>query len=323
MNSSKKSTIKVNKINFACLNKDTKPSRYSSLSERHTATTTSRSSLRKNFSNNNIHLETKVTNFNSPCHHQISEKELLNRLKEEKKQNMMKLQVIQNRIKSIEKQKNDYMRLLNIFAAKVKKEEEGRNFINEIKMKVDEAKKEKEMNRLEKQHKVQKLRRKENQSKAKIEYKRNYHTLYSKKISQTQKMLNNALYQEYKEHMKNINHSKHNKIDTDILQSKITNLNASINKKNDIKTKLQQSIIETMKENEMLKEELSVMEKNEEVHLSQLKETISKKNILRRHMYQSLDFTDYSDNYYNLTCCVTQSNRNMSRSVSRERKNFY
>ena len=67
----------------------------------------------------------------------------------------------------IEKQQNDYMRLLNIFAAKVKKEEEGRNFINEIKMKVNEAKKEKEMNRLEKQHKVQKLRRKENQSKAK------------------------------------------------------------------------------------------------------------------------------------------------------------
>ena len=142
MNSSKKSTIKVNKINFASLNKDTKPSRYSSLSERHTANTTSRSSLRKNFSNNNIRLETKVTNFFSPCHHQISEKELLNRLKEEKKQNIMKLQVIQNRIKSIEKQQNDYMRLLNIFAAKVKKEEEGRNFINEIKMKVNEAKKE-------------------------------------------------------------------------------------------------------------------------------------------------------------------------------------
>ena len=179
------------------------------------------------------------------------------------------------------------------------------------------------MNRLEKQHKVQKLRRKENQSKAKIEYKKNYRTLYANKTSQTQKMLNNAIYQEYKEHMKNINHSKHNKIDTDILQSKITNLNASINKKNIIKSQLQQSIIETIKENEMLKEELSAMEKNEEVHLSQLKETISKKNILRRHMYQSLDFTDYSDNYYNLTCCVTQSNRNMSRSVSRERKNFY
>lgn len=323
MNTSKNSTIKVNKINFACLNKDiTKPSRYSSLSERQTATTTSRSSLRKNFSNNNIHT-TKVTKFFSPCNHQLSEKELLNRLKEEKKQNIMKLQIIQNRIKSIEKQKNDYMRLLNIFAAKVKKEEEGRNFINEIKMKVNEAKKEKEMNRLEKHHKVQKLKKKENQSKAKYEYKRNYHTLYANKISQTQKMLNNAIYQEYKEHMRNINHSKHNKIDTDLLQSKITNLNASINKKNDMKNKLQQSIIETIKENEMLKEELSAIEKDEENHITQLKETISKKNILRRHLYQSADFTDYSDNYYNLTSCVTQSNKNISRSVSRDRKNFY
>ena len=57
----------------------------------------------------------------------------------EKKENLSKLQIIQNRIKSIEKQENDYISLLNIYSAKLSKEVKGRNFKNEIKMKNDRA----------------------------------------------------------------------------------------------------------------------------------------------------------------------------------------
>lgn len=322
----------VKKINFSRIEEENNQHHqvYSSLSERFTSNTTHHSSLRKNLGDKNLEKEKKkekfsrnpISKFYSP-NPQISQKQLLNQLMQEKKENLSKLQIIQNRIKSIEKQENDYISLLNIYNAKLSKEVKGRNFKNEIKMKVKEALKEKQSTIEEKQKKVKKLKKRENLSKVNFQFKKNIKTSFAIKSSKTQKILNNALYQEYKEHISNINHSKRNKVDTELLQSKIKNLNMSIEKKNAIKTKIQKAIINQAIQNEILKEELTTIEQEEENHINQLKETISKKNILRRHLYQSLDLTTYNDNYYSLTCCVTSTNKNLSRSLSKDNKNFF
>ena len=234
---------------------------------------------------------------------ELTERKILNELNQEHKLNEKKMQMLKNRINSLKKQQEDYMRIFNRIQNRNNKEQKRKELKEEIKRHVTKARLEKEMDDELLHKKVQEVKNEISEKKKKMEMKKKEKIAKLQKTTLVEKNLNLLIKRELSQHILNLNHSKKTKVDTEILQKKIKNMNKSLEKKESQKNKLKMQIVEKYESNNRMKSDINELEKIELDHVGLLKETITKKNILRKHFYYSVDLTN--NNYLTLTQCNT------------------